>query len=136
MRSDLAADSDPLCFGERLDVPFRAAKSCPGTRRGDPAERYNGLVVNGLVVDVDHASRDVLGQLHGLHHVPREDTERQSILCVVCQGDSLVERRELHYWRYRAEDLVGICWHTRHNIGEDGGSIKKAFKAATSCKAS
>src|SRR6266566_201701 len=131
MRSDLAADGDPLRFGERIDVPFRAAQARPGARRADTTEWGNCLVVDGLVVDVDDAAGDALGQFHALHHVPCEDSKRQSVLRVACKAGSLVERREPYHRGYRAEDLVDIGWHARCNIGEDGGPVEQSFVAAT-----
>ena len=52
----------PLGLGEGIEIGVRPAS--PGTVAGiaDPAERRDGLVGDRLVVDVNHAHRDALGQ--------------------------------------------------------------------------
>src|SRR5690349_13055696 len=58
---DVAPDRDPSLVGEGIEVG-RAAEAGAGAGVPHAAERGHRLVVDGLVVDVDDAGRDPLGQ--------------------------------------------------------------------------
>jgi hypothetical protein len=55
---------------------------------------------------VHDAARQPLGQLHPPHHVPGEDSERQSVLTAIHDVDELVLGLEREHRRNRAEDLL------------------------------
>src|SRR5439155_12023846 len=58
----VAADSDPLDIGEGVQVCLGATVPGAGAGLADAAERDEGLVVDGLVVDVHQPGRDAFGQ--------------------------------------------------------------------------
>src|SRR6476660_1806952 len=61
VRGNVAPDGDPTLVGEGIEVGL-AAEARAGARGQYPAERSDRLVVDGLVVDVDDAGRDLVGQ--------------------------------------------------------------------------
>ena len=69
----IAPHRHPLDLGERLDVGLRRRRGGRRAGRPDAAERVHDLVAHGLVVDVDDAARDAVGDLEAAHDVVRQD---------------------------------------------------------------
>ena len=72
---------------------FAAAppKRAPVPDAATPPNGHVGLVVDGLVVDVDDAGRDAPGQVESAHHVAGEDAERQAVFAVGGELRGLVD---------------------------------------------
>ena len=74
----VAAHRRPAQLGEGLQVGL-AAEAGAGAGRGDAAEGRDRLVVHRLVVDVDDAGGDAVGEFQAARGVPGDDAEGEAV---------------------------------------------------------
>jgi len=68
---DIRLHRDPLGFAERVEVCVDPAEVASGTRAFRSPEGIGWLVGDGLVVDVDHARLDPVGEFEGRKGIVR-----------------------------------------------------------------
>ncbi len=106
-------------------------KAGPRYLSTDPAEGGVGLVAHGLLVDVDLAGVDPVGELHRRPDVS-EDADRQPVLLVVDDraASSRVEKEMTG--GDGAEISLAPRRHLGRQAGQDGGAVAGAVDLAAS----
>src|SRR5262245_7190744 len=118
-----APHRDPAQIGEGVDVGVGATEANAGARVADAAERRRGVVVDGLVVDMDDPGRDLLSDLPAAHDIPRDDAQTQPVRRGPRHLDGVVDRAVRPYRCDRAEDLLGVRRTVLVDVGQHRGPV-------------
>ena len=129
-RLRVVADRHPLPLGELVPVR-RAAEPAAVARDAHAAERDDRLVVDGLVVDVDHAAPDPLREREPARDRARVDGAREPVLAVVRAARAPPRRSRRSTTGATGPKISSVqAGGSRGHVGEDGRPVEQPLVRA------